>query len=433
MATSTSDIDSPDAAAPDTDPALLGGNELVANSLGEYVRATVKRIRNGESGVLPVVVGLIIIVIIFQTQNSKFLSTGNLTNLIEQSGVFVILGMAEVFVLLLGEIDLSTGFVAAVGATITAQLATDPHNINWAIAVLAGLAACALIGLIQGLLITRLGLPSFVVTLSGLLGWNGFQLYLIQRDKAATGGTIPLTSNVLNDIVNGAMTPTTGWILMAVSVVIFAAMTLLQSSRRRSSGLVSAPLSLTVIKILAVAAAGVILVLVCNANRGFNNTKLDGVPWIVPLMIAVLVVYSLLLGRMRFGRYLYAIGGNAEAARRAGISLNTIRLLAFVLCSITAGIAGVVFLSQLGSISSDVEGGNLVLYAIASAVIGGTSLFGGRGKMIHAVLGGIVITTIYNGMGLIQIGAAGQQMVIALVLLAAVIVDAVARRGSTTT
>ncbi|HEX3824867.1 MAG TPA: ABC transporter permease [Mycobacteriales bacterium] len=432
MATSTSDIESPDATLPATDDGLLGGNELVANSLGEYVGATIKRIRNGDSGVLPVVVGLIIIVIIFQTQNSKFLSTGNLTNLIEQSGVFVILGMAEVFVLLLGEIDLSTGFVGAVGAVITAELATPPHNVNWALAVLAGLASCAVIGLIQGLLITRLGLPSFVVTLAGLLGWNGFLLYLIQRDKAATGGTIAVTSNVLNDIVNGSMTTTAGWILMVVLVVIFAVMTLLQNWRRRSSGLVTAPLSLTLIKIVAVAAAGVILVLVCNADRGFNDTKLDGVPWIVPLVMAVLVIYSLLLGRMRFGRYLYAIGGNAEAARRAGISLNSIRLLAFVLCSFTAGIAGIVYLSQLGSISSDVEGGNLVLYAIASAVIGGTSLFGGRGKMIHAVLGGIVITTIYNGMGLIQIGAAGQQMVIALVLLAAVIVDAVARRGATT-
>jgi D-xylose transport system permease protein len=434
MATSTSDIESPDAAPPVADEAgLLGGNELVANSLGEYVGATIKRIRNGESGVLPVVAGLVIIVVIFQTQNSKFLSTGNLTNLIEQSGVFVILGMAEVFVLLLGEIDLSIGFLGAVGAVITAELATPPHNVNWAIAVLAGLAACALFGLIQGLLITRLGLPSFVVTLSGQLGCAGLVLYLIERDKAATGGTIAVTSNVLNDIVNGSMTTAAGWIVMVVLVAIFAAMTLLQSWRRRSSGLVTAPLSLTVIKVAAVAAAGVILVLVCNADRGFNDTKLDGVPWIVPIVMAVLVLYSLLLGRMRFGRYLYAIGGNAEAARRAGISLNTIRLLAFVLCGFTAGIAGIVYLSQLGSISSDVEGGNLVLYAIAAAVIGGTSLFGGRGKMIHAVLGGVVIATIYNGMGLIQIGAAGQEMVIALVLLAAVIVDAVARRGSSST
>jgi len=177
--------------------------------------------------------------------------------------------------------------------------------------------------------------------------------------------------------------------------------------------------------------AGVVLVVVCNVNRGFNLTHLVGVPWIVPILLGVFAVYTVLLGRMRFGRYLYAIGGNAEAARRAGISLTKIRLIAFILCSFTAGLAGMVYLSQLGSVSSDVPGGNLVLYAIAAAVIGGTSLFGGRGKMIHAVLGGVIITTIYNGMGLIQIGTAGQSMVIALVLLAAVTVDAVARRGRT--
>jgi D-xylose transport system permease protein len=425
-------LESPDAVSPTADPALLGGNELVANSLGEYLRAVSKRMRAGESDALPVVIGLIIIVVIFQTQNSKFLSTGNLTNLIEQAGVFVMLGMAEVFVLLLGEIDLSTGFVAAVGATITAELATAPHNVNWALAVLAGLAACAVIGAIQGLLITRLGLPSFVVTLAGLLGWEGFQLFLIQHDKAATGGSIAVTSNVLNDIVNGSMSTTAGWIVMVIAVVIFAGLSLMQNQRRRSAGLVTPPISLTLIKIAALAIAGVVLVLVCNANRGFGLTRLVGVPWIVPLLLGVLVIYSVLLGRMRFGRYLYAIGGNAEAARRAGISLNNIRLSAFILCSLTAGIGGMVYLSQLGSVSSDVPGGNLVLYAIAAAVIGGTSLFGGRGKMTHALVGGVVITTIYNGMGLIQIGAAGQNMVIALVLLAAVTVDAVAHRGRTT-
>jgi D-xylose transport system permease protein len=409
--------------------ALLGGNELVANSFGEYVRGLGSRIRGGDSGALPVVIGLLIIVVIFQTKDSKFLSTGNLTNLIEQAGVFVLLGMAEVFVLLLGEIDLSTGFVAAVGASVTGELATTPHNVNWFLAVLAGLAVCVLIGLLQGLLITRLGLPSLVVTLARLLGWAGFLLYLIQADKAATGGSIAVTSNVLNDLVNGFMSTTAGWVVLAVVVVVFAAVSLAQNQRRRSSGLVTPPVALIVVKIAAIAVAGVVLVLVCNANRGFNDTKLEGVPWVVPLLLGVLVIYSILLGRTRFGRYLYAIGGNAEAARRAGISLNNIRLAAFVLCSFTAGLAGMVYLSQLGSVSSDVPGGNLVLYAIAAAVIGGTSLFGGRGKMIHALLGGVVITTIYNGMSLIQIGSAGQQMVIALVLLAAVVVDAVARRG----
>jgi D-xylose transport system permease protein len=420
-------IESPEAPA----AALLGGNELVANSLGEYIGGIGRRMRSGESGALPVVIGLIIIVAIFQSQNSHFLSTGNLVNLIQQSGVFVLFGMAEVFVLLLGEIDLSTGFVAGVGATITAELATDPHNVNWFLAILAGLAVCAVFGAVQGMLVTQLRLPSFVVTLAGQLGGFGLLLWLIEKDKAATGGSIAVTSNVINDIDYGSMTPTAGWVGMIAVVAVFAVLSVVQHERRRRSGLVTPPLALTLLKIATVAVAGVVLVVVCNVNRGFNLTHLVGVPWIVPILLGVFAIYTVLLGRLRFGRYLYAIGGNAEAARRAGISLTKIRLIAFILCSFTAGLAGMVYLSQLGSVSSDVPGGNLVLYAIAAAVIGGTSLFGGRGKMIHAVLGGVIITTIYNGMGLIQIGTAGQSMVIALVLLAAVTVDAVARRGRT--
>jgi D-xylose transport system permease protein len=426
-------LETPDAVSPTANPVLLGGNELVADSLGEYARSFVKKVRNGDSGALPVVVGLAIIVAIFQSQNSKFLSTGNLVNLIDQSGVYILLGMAEIFVLLLGEIDLSTGFVAGVGATITAELAAAPHNVNWFLAILVGLAACALIGAFQGLLITRLGLPSFVVTLAGQLGFYGVLLYLFQHDKAASGGSIDVSGNkVLNDIVNGSLTPVEGWIVMVIGVALFAVVTLFQNQRRRRSGLVTPPLGLSLLKIGAIAVAGVVLLLVCNHNRGFGTVKLVGVPWIVPILVVILVIYSVLLTKMRFGRYLYAIGGNAEAARRAGINLNLIRLLAFVLCSFTAGLAGMVYLSQQDSVGSDFAGGNLVLYAIAAAVIGGTSLFGGRGKMFHAVLGGVVITTIYNGMGLIQIGAAAQSMVIGLVLLAAVTVDAVARRGRTT-
>jgi D-xylose transport system permease protein len=214
-----SGIESPDAVSPTADHAALAGNELVAKSFGEYVRGVMKTIRTGDSGVLPVVIGLIIIVVIFQTQNSKFLSAGNLTNLLQQGGVFVMLAMAEIFVLLLGEVDLSIGFVGAVGAAITAEMVNPPHNVPWILAIIAGLAACALIGLIQGNIITQLGLPSFVVTLAGLLFWGGFLLYLITHDTHASGGTIQMPdSGVINDIVYGSLSPLAGWIVMIAAV-----------------------------------------------------------------------------------------------------------------------------------------------------------------------------------------------------------------------
>jgi D-xylose transport system permease protein len=413
--------------------AVLGGNELVAGSFREYASAWLKRIRSGESGALPVVIGLIILIVIFQAENSHFLTAGNLTNLLEQAGTFVLLGMAEVFVLLLGEIDLSIGYMAGIGAVVTALLSTPPISLNWFLAVLAGLAACAILGAIQGLLITQLRLPSFVVTLGGLLGFEGLLLFIIQNDSSATGGTISLTSGIINDIVNGSLANAAGWVAMGLGVGLYAVITVLRDVRRRSRGLVAAPWAVIAMKIAGLAVAGAIVVIVCNMNRGRGLVVLEGVPWVVPLVLAVLVVWSVLLGRTRFGRYVYAIGGNAESARRAGVKLKKIRLTCFTLAGVTAGLAGIVYLSQLGSISANVDGGNLVLYAVAAAVIGGTSLFGGRGKMIHAVLGGLVIATVYNGMGLIGLNAAEQFMVTALVLLAAVTVDAVSRLGRSTT
>jgi D-xylose transport system permease protein len=402
----------------------------IGASTTEYARAWFRQVRSGDSGVLPVVVGLIIIVIIFQTQSSVFLSAGNIVNLIQQGAPFVLLGMAEVFVLLLGEIDLSVGYVAGIAAVVMATLATTPHNFPWPIAVLAGLVAVAAIGLIQGALITRLGLPSFVVTLAGLLGWQGALIALVDLQSSSNGGTIRIENPVIIDFVNGSMSPTLGWIVMGVGVGTFAVVSILRDRRRRASGLVTPPLTLTLLKIGATAVAGIALVVICNKNRGvFAFAPVTGMPWVVPIVVGFLLAWTLLLGRTQFGRYVYAIGGNAEAARRAGINVNQIRLLAFMFCSLTAGVGGIIYASRLGSISNNIDGGTLVLYAVAAAVIGGTSLFGGRGKMLHALLGGLVVATIFNGMGLIGLSAATQDMVTALVLLAAVVVDAVARRG----
>jgi D-xylose transport system permease protein len=413
--------------------ALASSPDLIADSFGEYARLWLRRVRSGESGALPVVLGLVVIVAYFQIRNSLFLSAGNLVNLLTQAAWIMMLGMAQVFVLLLGEIDLSIGYSSAMGATITCWMLSGSHPVPWWVAVLVGLAFAAAYSGIQGVLVTWLKLPSFVVTLAGLLGGEGLLLYLINTAAPSGGGTIRLNSNVLNDLEGGYMSPVAGWIVMAAAVVLGGVFLLLRDNRRRVGKLAAPPLSVTLLKVAVMAVAGVVVELVGNTNRGSGFTVLRGVPWVVLVVLVVLIAWSVLLSRTRFGRYVYAIGGNPEAARRAGISLSRIRVLAFTLGGLTAGIAGIIYASNLGSVSNNVNGGQLVLYAVAAAVIGGTSLFGGRGKMLGAVLGGLIVGVIYNGLYLLGLGAAAINIWTALVLLAAVTVDTLARRGTTTT
>ena len=396
-------------------------------TFGGYAQGLWSKVRAGESGVLPVVLGAALIAGIFQVQNSNFLSPGNLVNLLVQGSVFMLIGMGEVFVLVLGEIDLSLGFVAGIGGTITTMLVQPNVAWPWWAAMAAALAATAVIGAFQGTLITRLRLPSFVVTLAGLLGFEGVMIELL-----GTGGTIPIPNQTINNLANGTLSPTAGWILVAAAVIAYAVVIVLRDGRRRRSGLVAPPAGLTALKIMAAAVAGVVLVVLCNVNRGVARFPFSGMPWVFPIVFGVLIAWSFVLGRTRFGRYVYAIGGSAEAARRAGIDLALIRTLAFVLAGITAGLGGVIYASRLNSISTSFDGGTIVLYVVATAVIGGASLFGGRGQPLHAVLGGVVIAGIVNGMALLGLPAAVQLMATALVLLAAITVDVVVRRRGVT-
>ena len=407
--------------------------DLIADSLGEYTRIWLRRVRSGESGVLPVVLGLIAIVIYFQIRDSRFLSALNLGNLITQAAFIVTFGMAEVFVLLLGEIDLSVGYNGACGAVITLWMLSGAHPFPWWLAVVCGLAFSGAYSGIEGVLITWLRLPSFVVTLAGYLGGLGLLLALIDLAAPGSGGTIRLTNNVLNDIEGGAMSPAAGWIAMIAAVVLAGAFMVTRDARRRTNKLAAPPIPVTVLKVAAMAVAGVVVVLIGNLNRGVGFGVVRGVPWVVPVILALLIAWTALLNRTRFGRYVYAIGGSAEAARRAGINLSRIRIMAFVLCGVTAGISGIVWSSQLSGISSNFNGGQYVLLGVAAAVIGGTSLFGGRGRMIGAVLGGLVVAVIYNGLQLLGFTAPAQDMWTAVVLLAAVTVDALARRGGSPT
>jgi D-xylose transport system permease protein len=414
-----------------TAEAIVALTPDAADSLGDYLRAWWKRIRGGESGALPIIAGLIVIFIFFDVQSSAFLTSANIVNLLVQATFITLLGMGELYALILSEVDLSVAFVGAVGAAIALALISSPTNWPWWAGLIVGLAACAVIGAFQGALITRLRIPSFVVTLAGLLGWQGVLIYVFDTDKGAVGGVITVSNSVINDLVSGNLTPAAGWIVLVVGVGLFALTTLLSTGRRRAQGLSAPPLGITVATIGAVAVAGFVLVFVCNLNRGVL-TPVQGVPWVIPFIVVILIAQSFMLARTRLGRYIYAIGASPEAARRAGIHVARVRTIAFALCSFISGLAVVVYASRLGSLSVGFDGGTYVLYAIAAAVIGGASLFGGHGKPIHPVLGGLVIATLTNGLALLNISTAGTDIATAAVLLVAVAVDATIRRRGRT-
>jgi D-xylose transport system permease protein len=414
--------------------ALATSPEVLAGSLGEYTRVWLRRVRNGESGALPVIIGLLIIGGYFQSRTSSFLSAGNIANLMGQAGWIITIAMAQVFVLLLGEIDLSVGYNMAVGATITIWMVSVSHPFPTWVAILAGLAVSTAIAAIEGAIVAYLKIPSFVVTLAGLLTLSGVLLWLYeQTGSVGLGGVIQIHNGFINGVVANNINPTAAWIVLIVAVALSGIFMITRDQRRRSNGLVAPPLSVTLLKLAAAAIIGLLLVLVLNHNRGSAFSPLSGVPWVVAVVLGFLVLTTVLLGRTKFGRYVYAIGGNAEAARRAGINLNRIRVTAFALCGLMGGVTGILYASFLGSISNNVNGGQIVLYSVAGAVIGGVSLFGGRGRMLGAVLGGFVVAVIYNGVILLGLGAAGQYIWTGFVLLAAVLLDALARRGSTAT
>lgn len=409
--------------------ALVAAPEILANSLSDYMTAWWRRVRSGESGVLPVIIALAVIIVVFQVQTSLYLSAKNIVNLLNQTVVFLLFAMGEVFVLLLGEIDLSMVFNAGIGAGLMAAMVAPPYNLPWWLAILMGLALTTGIGLFQGFLITRLRLPAFIVTLAGYIGLSGVMIWMFDSFSVAVGGVISTSNRVIVDLVGYSMSAGWSWLAMAVAVVLYGGYTVFRDARRRASGLVTPPMGLTIAKAAAVAVAGVVLVAVCGINRGTIYRAVRGVPWSIPVVLVVFGIASIVLFRTKFGRYIYAIGGNTEAARRAGINVSLVRTAAFGISGLMAGLAGLMYLSQQGSIATDIDP-SYVLYAVAAAVIGGTSLFGGRGKPLHAVLGALVIAAVYNGIYLTGASAAATDIVTAIVLVIAVTVDSVARRGT---
>ena len=384
------------------------------------------RVKAGDIGALPAILGLIALCGIFGAMSNVFLTPGNFANLLTQAAAVIVIAMGLVFVLLLGEIDLSAGYAAGVSGAVLVILITN-HQVPWYIAFPISIVVGGLLGFILGSLVARIGIPSFVVTLAAFLAFQGLLLLL-----AGEGGTIRIEDKTILAVENSNLSPLLSWVFFVVVAVAYMATGLNRLNTRRRAGLKTELVKLWVIKTasLLLITGGAVFALNVERSNNPDLVSLKGIPYVVPLILFLLAVGTFVLGRTAFGRHIYAVGGNAEAARRAGINVKQVRIAAFVICSSLAAIAGMIFASRQNSISPTTGGSSTLLYAVGAAVIGGTSLFGGKGKMRDAILGGLVVAVIDNGMGLLGYAAGIKFIVTGLVLLVSAGVDAVSRRGS---
>jgi len=398
--------------------------------IGQSMRNYWERVRGGDLGSLPAVAGLLALIIVFTAlEGETFLSAFNFANLINQSAMIIVLAMGLIFVLLLGEIDLSAGFAAGTCAAVLGVTLTQrgwPLILALAATILTGVV----IGVLIGVLVAKLGIPSFVVTLAMFLALQGLMLLIIGE-----GGTIGIDDQVVLDIMNANMSPLAGWILFAIVVGGWALLSLNKMRSRKASGLPVENMSVFLAKLIALAVILGFVVYILNQERSRNPnvTSIVGVPYVVPLILVLVVGLTYLLSRTGFGRHVYAVGGNAEASRRAGINVSRIKIACFIACSSLAAVAGILFASRDNSISPSTGGSTTLLYAVGAAVIGGTSLFGGRGRIIDAVIGGLVVGVIANGLPLITQQSGISFIVTGLVLLVAASVDALSRRRAMAT
>jgi D-xylose transport system permease protein len=377
---------------------------------GEVVRRFVQ----GDLASLRVIIGLIVIWVIFQSQNDRFLTAVNLTNLMLQITAVGLISVGVVYILLLGEIDLSVGAVSGLGAAVVAVLNVK-HGWNPYLAIAAGVIAGVTIGVVQGALSTGFGIPSFVVTLAGLLTWQGALLYIL-----GDTGTINVTDSKITGLANTYYSDAVGLTMALVAIGVYAAATLWAWRQRVVAGLADRQLTGPLIRIVVVAGAVIATVAILNSDRG--------VPLAVLILVGFVAGMEYIARRTRFGRHVYAVGGNGEAARRAGINVHAIRVIVFAIAGSMAAIGGIMQMSRLLAVNQGSGGSDLLLLAIAGPVIAGTSLFGGRGSVWSALLGALVIGSISNGMDLLALESSVKFMVTGGVLLAAVIVDAIARR-----
>ena len=399
-------------------PSDLQDERLIASQgLGGFLRVFVARLRSGDLGSLPVVVGLVVIWGVFQSQNDAFLSSRNLVNLTQQSAATGTIALGIVLVLLLGEIDLSVGSISGLSAAILA-VGFVGHGWSLPLAILASLVAGAVIGAIYGLLYTRFGVPSFVITLAGLLAFLGLQLKVLGEEGSIN---LPFDSGLVKFAQASFLSAAESYLLIVLVVAVYAATRLRTNRRRSAAGLSTTPVTSLVLHASGLALVLLVPVLVLNQDRGVSYMFL--------LFVALVVIFDFVIRRTRWGRAVLAIGGNVEAARRAGINVRRVYVSVFVFCSTLAALGGLLAAGRLASANQGSGGTDTNLNAIAAAVIGGTSLFGGRGTAYSALLGILVIQSISNGLSLVNLGSPERYMITGGVLLLAVIVDSLSRRS----
>ena len=403
-------------------------NESEVSTLKGAVKDYWSRVKAGDIGSLPAVLGLVVLCIAFGSMSNVFLTPGNFANLLTQAAAVIVIAMGLVFVLLLGEIDLSAGYTAGVSGAVLVILITKQGQ-PWYVALIASIAVGVLLGFFLGTLVARLGIPSFVVTLAAFLAFQGILLLL-----AGEGGTIRVEDETILAVQNSNISPVGSWVFFIVIAIAYVLVGLSSMNSRRNAGLKTELKKLWIIKTAALLTLTGLAVFALNLERSNNPdlVSLKGIPYVVPVILLLLVVGTFVLGRTAFGRHIYAVGGNAEAARRAGINVKRIKVTAFMICSGFAAIAGMIFASRQNSISPTTGGSSTLLYAVGAAVIGGTSLFGGKGKIRDAILGGLVVAVIDNGIGLLGYAAGIKFIVTGIVLLVSAGVDAISRRGNLT-
>jgi D-xylose transport system permease protein len=401
--------------------AIGSGHE---GNVKEQISGYLLKIKSGDMGSLPAMLGLVILAILFTAMSPVFLTALNFANLFNQAATLIVLAMGLVFVLVLAEIDLSAGVTAGVSAAI---LVISLHNnVNWILSIFIAIVTGVVIGYFIGVIVARVGIPSFVVTLACFLAFQGLQLLII-----GNGGLYRIENSQVLAIQNSNLTLMQGWIFYAVGILLFIYSGFAARRRRARNNQPNRPMVFLYAKIAFAVVAGAGVVAALNLERSSNKDfPIHGVPIVIPVVIVLFVLGTFVLDRTKFGRHVYAVGGNPEAARRAGIKVTGVKIAVFTICSTTAAISGIISASRVGSVDASM-GRTIVLNGVAAAVVGGVSLFGGKGRLSQAVIGGFVIAIIDNGLGLMGYNSGINLLITGAVLLLAASADAISRkRGS---